>query len=236
MNARFKILFISASPAQQERLGSDVEIREVARRIRESLSPDRFDISVAMAAQRAELQQVLLRHAPDIVHFSGHGDSKRGIYLEDEHRNAAPVGGKALADLFSIIRGKPSIVFLNACSTKQTARAFQNIVDYTIAMNRPIADITAIEFASAFYGGLARDLHVPAAFAAGLSQLDLMKLPSKNVPELFIAAGASLRPPAEKSPLPEEGLRVPAASVSMTKNRVTGGVRILIGNGNTSKG
>ncbi|MEA2488366.1 MAG: hypothetical protein QOH21_158 [Acidobacteriota bacterium] len=218
-----------------ERLGWDVEFREVDRKIRESLSPD-FDISVAMAAQRAQLQQILLDHVPDIVHFSGHGDSKRGIYLEDEYRTAAPVDGKALADLFSIIRGKPSIVVLNACSTKRTARAFQNIVDYTIAMNRPIVDIAAIEFASAFYRGLARDLHVPAAFAAGLAQLRLMKLPSKTVPELFIAAGVKLQTPAEEKPVPEEVLRVPGATVSIAKNHMKGGVRILIGNDNTSKG
>lgn len=236
MNARFKILFISASPSQHERLGSDVELRDVDQKIRAALPPGHFEIAVAMAAQRRQLQQLLLVHAPDIVHFSGHGDSKRGILLEDENRNAAPVGGKALADLFSIVRGKPSIVFLNACSTKETARAFRNIVDYTIAMNRPIADISAIAFASAFYDGLARGLHVPAAFGAGLAQLQLMKLPSKTTPELFIAPGVKLHSAAENGALEEQDMETPGGSVSLHRNNVKGGVKIVIGNGNTTKG
>jgi len=200
MNARFKLLFLSANPAGTQLLRTDQELRDVDARIRAALAPDRFEIVVATAARRDQLLRQMLEHCPDIVHFSGHGDSKRGIILEDQHGRAAPVGGASLASLFSIVRGKPSIVVLNACSTKRTARAFRNVVDYTIAMNGPIRDISAIAFASAFYDALARGLHVPAAFGAGLSQLQLLKLPSKTTPELFVAPGVRLESEPQTAP------------------------------------
>ena len=190
MDGKRRILFIIASPTTYVHLDSDKELREVDARIRAALPADRFEIIVAAAVQRAELTHLIVAHRPDIVHFSGHGDPKRGIILEDERGNPAPVDGRALAALFSIVRGKPSIVVLNACSTKRTARAFQNIVDYTVAMNGPIHDISAVAFANSFYDALARGLPVPAAFGAGLAQLLVLKLPSKYTPELFIAPGA----------------------------------------------
>lgn len=216
MDGKPKLLFISASPAKYERLASNVEIRDVDARIRAALPLDRFEIVVATATKRAELQHLFLLHRPDIVHFSGHGDPKRGVLLEDEHGNAAPVSGKALAALFSIVRGKPSIVVLNACSTKGMARAFQHIVDYTIAMDGPIRDISAVAFATAFYDALARDYHVPAAFNAGLVQLEVEKLPSKHTPELFIAAGVNMNAPAQ--PPDESGSR-PGPSFYKSKAR-----------------
>ncbi len=194
-DGKLKLLFMSASPVKLDEVRTDVELRDITERVRAAVSPDRFEIAVATATRRDQLQQLVLTHGPDIVHFAGHGDSKRGILLEDGRGNTASVSGPALASLFSLIRGKPRIVVLNACSTKRTARAFQHIVDYTIAMNGPIRDISAIAFASAFYEGLARGLHVPGAFGAGLSQLQLLKLPSKTTPELFIAPGVQLETP-----------------------------------------
>jgi len=222
MSARFKLLFLSANPSGTPLLRTDQELRDVDARIRAALAPDRFEIAVATAARRDQLLRQMLEHCPDIVHFSGHGDSKRGIILEDEHGRAAPVGGAALASLFSIVRGKPNIVVLNACSTKRTARAFQRIVDYTIAMSGPIRDISAIAFASAFYDALARGLPVPAAFGAGLTQLELLKLPSKTIPELLIASGMRLDEPETPS-LSNDDLSKAQSAVSVS---VSGGSTI----------
>ena len=225
MNGKRRILFLSASPASYVHLALDKELREVDARIRAALPADRFEIIVAAAAQRAELTHLIVAHRPDIVHFSGHGDRKRGIIFEDERGNPAPVNGKALAALFSIVRGKPNIVVLNACSTKRTARAFQHIVDYTIAMNGPIRDISAVAFANAFYDAFGRGLPVPAAFGAGLAQLLVLKLPSKHTPELFIAPGTLM--PIDDQTGREASADPIVAGISMRGNVVRGEVVIV---------
>jgi len=235
MEGKLKLLFITASPSGQDTLRSDAELRDVDARIRDALPTDRFEIAVASAARRDELQKIVLDHAPDIVHFSGHGDSKRGIVLEGENGRAAPVSGSALAGLFALIRGKPNIVFLNACSTKRTARAFQHIVDYTIAMNGPIPDVSAIAFASAFYGALARGLHVPAAFAAGINQIEMLKLPAKTMPELFIAPGTQFNAPP-KANEPEQQPAPAGSLVSLSGSSKARDIITVSGNHNTVRG
>jgi hypothetical protein len=218
MDGKRKLLFISANPVPLGEVRTNVELRDINEGLRSSISGEHFEIAVTVATRRDRLQQLLLTHRPDIVHFAGHGDPKRGLLLEDEHGNPAPVAGPELAALFSIIRGKPSIVVLNACSTKRTARAFRNIVDYTIAMNGPISDISAITFAAAFYEALALGLHVPGAFGAGLSKLRLLKLPSKMTPELFIAPGVRLNAPPEHEG--RRGNTAPDVTVKTRKSRL----------------
>ncbi|HET8796807.1 MAG TPA: CHAT domain-containing protein, partial [Thermoanaerobaculia bacterium] len=146
MSTRRKLLFISAGPLDHPQLRSGAELREITSRIREALPAERFAIEVETAAKRSELAHLLLFHKPEIVHFSGHGESKKGILLEDERGRAAAVDGKSLAALFSLLRGTLQTVVLNACSTKRIARELQKVVDYTIAMNGPIYDIAAVAF------------------------------------------------------------------------------------------
>ncbi len=189
MSEKIKLLFLSATAEGKEPLQTDVELREVDEKIRAGLNPEQFEIAVVRAVRRDRLQDALLRHRPHIVHFSGHGERRRGIILEDEKGRRASVSGASLAEIFAILRGCVRVVFLNACSTKQTARAFQHFVEYTVAMNRPISDASAIAFASAFYNAIALSEAVPGAFWLGVNQLRMLKLPGATIPELFVGAG-----------------------------------------------
>jgi CHAT domain-containing protein len=232
MDARQKLLFLTASPAGVQPLNSGRELRDLIARIREALPAARFEVIAATATKRSELTHLLVTHKPDIVHFSGHGESKRGILLEDERGNTAAVDGKSLAALFAVLRGTLRIVVLNACSTKRTARAFQHIVDYAIAMNGPIHDVSAVAFATSFYDALAQGMDVPAAFAAGIAQLHVAKLPSKERPELFVAPGVSLRTPATDG---EERSESSEAGLSIRKSRI-GRLTIVSGRNNRVQG
>ena len=80
---KIKILFLSANPSDTARIRLDEEIRNIDQALQIAKDRDRFDIEQHWAVRVADLQSLLLRHNPHIVHFSGHGDESRGLILED---------------------------------------------------------------------------------------------------------------------------------------------------------
>jgi len=199
MNRRIKILFLAANPIDSDRLRLDEEIRQIDQALRQSEFRDRFEIRQHWAVRVSELQNILLRHKPDIVHFSGHGSEASEIYLEDEHGESYAVPGQALGELFRVLRGNIKCVVLNACFSQTQARAIAKAVDCVIGMSQAIGDVSSIRFAAAFYQALAFGKDVRTAFELGKNQIDLEKLPDSETPRLFnpkVTSASELPPPA----------------------------------------
>jgi len=68
-----KILFLAANPSDTSRLRLDEEVRAIEEALRESEFRNRFELHSHWAVRIDDLQKLLLRYKPDIVHFSGHG-------------------------------------------------------------------------------------------------------------------------------------------------------------------
>src|SRR5438094_8487414 len=106
MNERVKVLFLAANPVHPEvRLRTDKEAREIQAEVERAVDRDRFEIATVFALRQSDLQRALLRHRPQIVHFSGHGSAGEGIYLEDDAGRARVVSGDALAATFKPLKG-----------------------------------------------------------------------------------------------------------------------------------
>jgi hypothetical protein len=78
-----KILILAANPKTTPRLRLDEEIREINEGLRRSNYRDRFVIYSALDPGQRDLRRALLDHNPDIVHFTGHGN-KKGLLVVDE--------------------------------------------------------------------------------------------------------------------------------------------------------
>jgi hypothetical protein len=78
-----QVLFLGANPSDTTRLRLDEEVREIDSVLRQSEFRDMFDLQQHWAVRISDLQGLLLRHKPDIVHFSGHGSMSNEIILED---------------------------------------------------------------------------------------------------------------------------------------------------------
>ena len=70
---RVVILFLAANPSTTTRLRLDSEVRAIDQALRQANYRDQFDLRQHWAVRVADLQELLLRHQPHIVHFSGHG-------------------------------------------------------------------------------------------------------------------------------------------------------------------
>lgn len=206
---RIQVLFLAANPRTTTQLRLSEEAREIQDRI--ARSHGHLDFHTEWAVRVDDLQYLLLKHRPHIVHFSGHGvlveDRPEGsvenfapdgsssgsaeLVFEDSSGDAAPVSADALAKLFAVHRSKIRCVVLNACHSQQQAESIARSIDFVIGMARPVQDRTAIAFAAAFYQGLAFSSSVKDSFEMGCLQAHLARQTDHDVPKLLVRNGAN---------------------------------------------
>ncbi len=181
-----KILFLAVNPKGTAQLRLDEEFRNIDEALRKSDFRHRFQIEQQWAVRVSDLQGLLLRHAPDIVHFSGHGSAGSSLILEDIDGQPREIPPDALADLFGILNDTVRCVVLNACYSHGQATAIGHHVDAVIGMSEQIDDVASVAFAAAFYQALGYGKDVPTAFKLGVSQLRIYDLPSASMPQLLV--------------------------------------------------
>jgi hypothetical protein len=193
MRNKIKVLFLAADPFRTGApLRLDEEVRAIDQAIRRGTARDTLELVPHFATRTTDLQDALMRHAPQIVHFAGHGNAPGVIYLGDEQGRPHAVGKEALRGLFGILKDSVKVVVLNGCDTLSTVEALSEVVDYTIGMSRPISDESAIVFAQAFYSALAMGRTVLSAFELGVCQLQIEGSPEAGTPMRRIRRGVNL--------------------------------------------
>src|SRR5215510_2281024 len=151
---RVKILFVAAN-ASRDQLALDVEYRAIEDSIRAARYRDAFQLIPKLAARPSDLQQALLEHRPDVVHFACHGTSQAELVLVAEHAGVAHIPAEALASTFRVLRGDVALVVFNACFAGEQAQAIGEGVGLAIGLRARIDDAAATAFASALYSALA---------------------------------------------------------------------------------
>jgi hypothetical protein len=180
-----KILFLAANPKDSQPLRLDAEVRAIDQSLQRAEFRNRFDLRQHWAVQVMDIQEHLLRHKPDIVHFSGHGSRASEIILEDVSGSSRSVPTRALGQLFSVLKDNIKCVVLNACYSEQQAKAIAQSIDCVVGMSKAIGDEAAIGFAAAFYQALGYGRDVRTAFDLGCVQINLEGLNEQDTPKLL---------------------------------------------------
>ena len=199
-----KILFLASNPSDTGKLQLDKEFRQVFHSVQEGTLD--YEMVVEWAITPSDLQRVILKHKPTILHFSGHGEGSKtekvsgtgsisksitvpaGIVLEDNDGHGRLVSGVALAGLFGICLRKFNIelVVLNACHSEDQAKSIaQAGVAFVVGMNTAVNDGTAIEFSTGLYRGVATEGDIEFAFDLAKNNILLMGLEGDNIPVLY---------------------------------------------------
>lgn len=179
-----RILFLGASPIDAAPLRLDEEFREIDAALRQGELRDRFELRQQPAVRAGDLQTALLRHRPQIVHFSGHGETG-GLYLEDESGQMRAVQGNVIGRILAVFKKQIRCVVLNACYSREQAEAIARDIDCVIGMSTAIGDRASIRFSSAFYQALAFGSSVETAFHLGCARIDLDGLDEASTPQLI---------------------------------------------------
>lgn len=185
MNETIKILFLASNPIDTVRLRLDEETRRIDQALRMASYRDKFEFTTQSAVRISDLQELLLRHKPHIVHFSGYGSPEGEIILADDTQNSFAVPEEALSKLFAIFRTNIRCVILNSCYSKSQAQAIAEHIDCVIGMSKARNNEAAICFSSAFYRAIAYDQNLNAAFELARLQIELERLGNEDVPTLI---------------------------------------------------
>jgi hypothetical protein len=186
---KIKILFLGVNDDSRP-LKLEDEYREIDRSI--SRQQDRLELAAKLGLRLSELQQGLLHHMPDVVHFGGHGNAAGELMLRDEAGALSAVTPNALRTLFAAHRGNVRLVILNACFSAAQARAVRDSVGIAVGMRREISDPMAIAFAAAFYEALGYRRSVREAFDLGVAAIKLHgRMEEASTPELLVRSGVN---------------------------------------------
>jgi hypothetical protein len=183
------VLFWASNPIETEPLRLGEEVRTIDERLRGSTYAHRFDLEQQWAVRYTDLSEGLFRHAPHIVHFSGHGAPDGRLVTEDNNGESHEIGIQALADLFRIAGDEIRCVVFNACYSTDQAEAVAEHVDCVVGTFRAIADRSALAFAGGFYRALGYGRSVQSAFDLGRNEINLAGLDDHEVPQLHTKSG-----------------------------------------------
>lgn len=179
-----KILVSTANPQDTTWLRLDKEIRKIEEEINKAGFRDSFEIIKLTATRLSDLQDALLRHSPNFVHFSGHG-CKDGICLVDENDLSNVILSEPLAKLFGLFSEDIECVFLNSCYSESQSEVIRKSIPKVIGMKDSVDDNTAIEFAAAFYKAIASNRSVEFSFQFAINSIDINKLEGSDIPILL---------------------------------------------------
>jgi hypothetical protein len=198
-----RILFLAACPSGMPPLRLDQEIKAIQEALRMSKNGERFEVEQSWAAGDRELQDGLLRYAPDLVHLSAHGSRNGQILLEQQDSPMRDLGSRpdpasrpgnlwlqGLVGTFAAARGKIRCVVLNACHSEAVAQALAQVVGCVVGMSDTIEDAAAIRFSWSFYNALGYGMNLKAAFDLAMGQIAMASLQTSDVPRLITAGAA----------------------------------------------
>jgi hypothetical protein len=182
-----KVLFLASNPANTNTIQLDEESRLITQKIRASELRDSIEFISAWAVRTDDLLQLLNEHNPDVLHFSGHGNSNGELILVDSSGDAKPVNADALRSLLKILKGNIKLVIFNSCFSSVQAKAVYDLVDCVIGMSKPISDDAAIVFSGSFYRAIGFGLSIKEAYEQGIVAIELEGMQENDTPQLYCA-------------------------------------------------
>jgi hypothetical protein len=171
-----KVLAAVAAPIDQPPLDWERELAYLHDALHDLGAAEQVELAVCPHLTLERLHQALAEHAPDVIHFIGHGEFRPEqrlglLMLENEYRRSVPVAAADAARAFR--RYSANLVVLNACETAQGAWAglapalVRADIPAVVAMQWPIEDRAAICFSRSFYQALAQGKTVDECLAEG---------------------------------------------------------------------
>lgn len=165
------ILLLAANPQDTPELKLYQEIYEINESVREAKYGAQFKFIPRTAVKRRDLLEAIDKHNPDIIHFSGHGDSDSPIYVIDESGKSEPIPQETIRDMFHHNKSVKCIIFNTCYLAEQAGVVAREINGVVIGVKDGLTDQEAIKFSREFYRKLANGKAVSEAYDAAEFQV-----------------------------------------------------------------
>ena len=146
----WRVLLATATPADEETLRTDREVREIGEAIRRSSHREYIQIDTCQATQISDLRRALLDRDYDLVVISGHGEVD-GPVLQDSDGNGVLLSVQLLGQMLSLVSTLQCLI-LNSCYSSLSIT--EDLAPTTVGMFTTIDDDVAIEFTKGFFDAL----------------------------------------------------------------------------------
>lgn len=148
--SKVTILFIQASPPDQQALDTGTEQNRLDDALWASLNRDVFDLKTRAAAHVDDLVPGLRRFRPQVVHFSGHGERHGDVVFSTpdgkaSHRISAENFAETLRLYAEDAVPAVSLVVLAGCYTDQAAQRLSQFVGCAVGMADRVSDAAMVE-------------------------------------------------------------------------------------------
>ncbi|MBV7326919.1 AAA family ATPase [Chloroflexi bacterium TSY] len=179
-----QILFLAANPSDTPPLKLDEESRTIDEALRQSEYRENFDFQQHWALRIHDVQELLMRYKPHLVHFSGHGTDTNELVLIDDSGNAAPLTLDVLEGIFAVLQDNIRCVVLNACFSETQAEVIAQHIDCVVGMSNAISDTASITFAKSFYQAIGYGRDIQSSFELACLQISSWNLDEQYIPQL----------------------------------------------------
>lgn len=179
-----KILIVFANPIGTNQLRLDEEHRTINECIKRSKERKNLHAKSVHASRINDFHRELIESDYNIVHFSGHGVSTGELAFEDVNGEIKILHQDALIHLLNQFN-TIECVLLNACYTGKESSSKSMGVPFTIVMDGPISDKSALAFTRAFYDSIGAGRDYESAYNHGCIAIEMESLGDEHIPKLI---------------------------------------------------
>lgn len=184
--AAVRVLFIGMD------IGRGLNLREQYRQIRSILANSKkagpFRTTGVFDVTAETLPDLLTKHLPTIVHFSGNQSGGR-ILLPSTEGGVTTVPAAALAGLLQSLDGAVRLAIIDTCDSLPCAREIVSSVDLAMGVKGKPYDEDAAAFYCAFYKAPAAGLSVSAAVGQAQAAHRFREVVRAETPQLCVRKG-----------------------------------------------
>jgi hypothetical protein len=179
-----KILVVSANPGDASFLRVDREYKELC----EVVGSD-AEIKVEFAVAFGRLQELILKHRPDVLHLSLHGIKDDSLVFESEGGKIERVSHADFISVLSLFKDQLLCLVLSSCYSQHVGEQLTDVVPIVVAMRRAIGDMAAITFSKSFYQALDNGKSLKQAFDYAVIAMKANAVGDEDIPSLLVQRG-----------------------------------------------
>ena len=167
--SKVKILFVQATPPDQQALDTGIEQSRLDDALWASLNRDVFDLRTRAATHIDDLVPGLRRFRPQVVHFSGHGEQHGDVVFSTPDGKASHLlSAENFAETLRLYTKDAdpavSLVVLAGCYTDEAAQRLSQFVGCAVGMADRVGDTAMVEtFTPTLYRALGDGRNVTEA-------------------------------------------------------------------------
>jgi hypothetical protein len=185
------LLYLGASPIDAEPLDHSYELSQIKKALKSSAFGSNVNVQVDLGVSANDFASSVIRHQPQILHLSFHGDIDGIFYKSDKDGTTQKIPVEAWRSLGAALSPAVKVIMFNCCYSSDIAKELVDSIDFLVAMKEEISDQAAADFAATFYASLFAGDTVQQAFDYGVAQIASQNNAEEDIPELITRKDAS---------------------------------------------